>query len=114
MRVVHIDLREWADILLIAPLTANTLAKMANGFCDNLLTCIVRAWNTKKPMMIAPAMNTKMWENKFTAKHLEAIKDTYGVRIIEPVIKRLACDEVGIGAMEEIGKIVEQVNGMII
>mmetsp|Transcript_18570 Transcript_18570/g.35388 ORF Transcript_18570/g.35388 Transcript_18570/m.35388 type:complete len:188 (-) Transcript_18570:542-1105(-) len=72
--VMHIDLRRWADILVIAPLSANTLAKMANGICDNLLTCVVRAWDFRKSMLIAPAMNTFMWESSFTEQHLSVLR----------------------------------------
>lgn len=58
--VKHINFRDWADLLLMAPLSANTLAKMANGYCDNFLTCIFRAWpKTEKPVVLAPAMNTE-------------------------------------------------------
>ncbi|KAI4976388.1 hypothetical protein ZWY2020_049995 [Hordeum vulgare] len=49
--VLHIELRKWADIMVIAPLSANTLAKIAGGLCDNLLTCIIRAWDYKKPIL---------------------------------------------------------------
>ncbi|XP_066167235.1 phosphopantothenoylcysteine decarboxylase isoform X1 [Oryza sativa Japonica Group] len=71
--VLHIELRKWADIMVIAPLSANTLAKIAGGLCDNLLTCIVRAWDYSKPLFVAPAMNTFMWNNPFTSRHLETI-----------------------------------------
>ena len=65
--VLHIDLVKIASITLIAPLSANTLGKIANGLADNLLTCVVRAWNYKtKPMIVAPAMNTQMFENPIT------------------------------------------------
>ncbi len=50
--VLHIELRRWADVLVIAPLSANTLAKAANGLCDNLLTCVVRAWDWQKPLLV--------------------------------------------------------------
>ena len=70
--VLHIELRRWADLFLIAPLDANTLAKMANGLCDNLLTCVVRAWDVARPIVIAPAMNTVMWEHPSTARHSTA------------------------------------------
>lgn len=50
---MHIELRNWADVLLIAPLSANTLAKIAGGLCDNLLTCVVRAWDFKKPLLVS-------------------------------------------------------------
>ncbi|KAK2500339.1 hypothetical protein MC885_010694, partial [Smutsia gigantea] len=56
--VLHIDLRRWADLMLVAPLDANTLGKVASGICDNLLTCVIRAWDRSKPLLFCPAMNT--------------------------------------------------------
>lgn len=50
--MLHIDLRRWADLMVIAPLSANTLAKLAGGLCDNLLTCVVRAWDFEKPLLV--------------------------------------------------------------
>lgn len=96
--VVHIELRRWADALVIAPLSANTLAKVANGLCDNLLTCVVRAWDFSKPVIAAPAMNTFMWESPFTARHLDTCKE-FGIEVVPPVSKALACGDVGNGAM---------------
>ncbi|KAL8537684.1 hypothetical protein ACS0TY_012718 [Phlomoides rotata] len=98
--VFHIELRKWADIMVIAPLSANTLAKIAGGLCDNLLTCIVRAWDYSKPLFIAPAMNTLMWDNPFTERHL-VVLDDLGMSLIPPVKKRLACGDYGNGAMAE-------------
>ncbi|XP_024393068.1 probable phosphopantothenoylcysteine decarboxylase [Physcomitrium patens] len=98
--VLHIELRKWADAMLIAPLSANTLAKIAGGLCDNLLTCIVRAWDFSKPMFVAPAMNTFMWTSPFTLRHLTAIEDL-GVTVIPPISKKLACGDTGNGAMAE-------------
>lgn len=98
--VLHIELRKWADVLVIAPLSANTLAKIAGGLCDNLLTCVVRAWNFSKPLLVAPAMNTLMWENPFTSRQVATLEEL-GVRIIPPVSKKLACGDVGSGAMAE-------------
>jgi len=71
--VMHIELRRWADLFVIAPLDANTLAKLANGLCDNCLTCVWRAWDLAKPVVLAPAMNTLMWEHPFTRRHLKSI-----------------------------------------
>lgn len=96
--VMHIELRRWADILVIAPLSANTLAKAAGGLCDNLLTCVVRAWDFDRPLLVAPAMNTLMWESPFTRRHLDALHQL-GVEVVPPVGKRLACGDVGLGAM---------------
>ncbi|KAL1348850.1 hypothetical protein AAHE18_07G110000 [Arachis hypogaea] len=98
--VLHIELRKWADIMVIAPLSANTLGKIAGGLCDNLLTCIVRAWDYSKPFFVATAMNTFMWNNPFTERHLIAI-DELGISLIPPVTKRLACGDYGNGAMAE-------------
>ncbi|RXG59517.1 Phosphopantothenoylcysteine decarboxylase [Armadillidium vulgare] len=73
--VRHIELREWADLLVVAPLDANTLAKVAQGLCDNLLTCIIRAWNMNKPLFFCPAMNTQMYIHPFTSQHIKILKD---------------------------------------
>ena len=67
--IVHIELRRWADVFLIAPLDANTLAKLANGLSDNCLTCVWRAWDPARPVVLAPAMNTLMWEHPLTRRH---------------------------------------------
>lgn len=75
--VLHIDLTKWADCFIIAPCSMNTLAKVANGICDNLLTCCARAWdfnNSEKKMILAPAGNTKMWQHPVTKEHLDKIK----------------------------------------
>ena len=108
--VLHIKLRDWADVLLIAPLTANTLAKVANGMSDNLLTGVVRAWNLRKAMIVAPAMNTMMWDNPFTSRHLETIREVYSTSVVNPVSKMLACGDEGVGAMASIHDIVEIVD----
>ena len=110
--VVHIELRKWADMMVIAPLSANTLAKMANGLCDNLVTCVVRAWDFSKPLLVAPAMNTYMWESAFTARHIESI-EKLGVRVVGPVSKKLACGDVGVGGMASAEAIVEAVEALI-
>ena len=64
--VLHIEFRKWADVLLVAPLDANTLAKFALGLSDNFLTCIFRAWDFERPVVLAPAMNTLMWQSPVT------------------------------------------------
>ena len=101
--VLHIELRRWADVLLIAPLDANTLAKLALGITDNCLTCVYRAWNLARPIVLAPAMNTLMWEHPAPVRHLAQITaDLRGaLRVVPPISKTLACDDVGLGAMAE-------------
>ncbi|MFC1640559.1 flavoprotein [Patescibacteria group bacterium] len=108
--IPHIDLREWADAILISPLTANTLAKIAGGMADNLLTSVARAWNRFRPFIVAPSMNTQMWEHPATKEHLETLDRWYKLSIVEPVSKKLACGETGKGALAPIEEIVAMVN----
>lgn len=104
--VTHVDLAKWADVLLVAPLSANTLGKFANGLCDNLLTCIFRAWDftdETKQVLMAPAMNTAMWESPFTVDHKQKIQGILQTQVdwIPVTWKKLACGDVGYGAMAE-------------
>ena len=71
--VMHIELRQWADLLIVAPLDANTLAKFALGLSDNLLSCLFRAWDFTRPVVLAPAMNTLMWHSPVTLRHLRQL-----------------------------------------
>lgn len=97
--VLHIELRRWADVLIVAPLDANSLAKMACGMCDNLVTCVVRCWDfAARPMVVAPAMNTLMYEHPATEQHLATLRQ-WGIHIVPPIAKKLACGDVGVGAM---------------
>ena len=107
-RVLHIEMAKWCDVFLLAPLTANTLAKIANGFCDNLLTSTVRAL-TDKPLLLAPAMNTAMWENQLTARHIRQTAEMYDVTLISPVAKKLADGDEGMGGLAEDETIVQTV-----
>ncbi|CAJ1815355.1 unnamed protein product [Sphenostylis stenocarpa] len=99
-RVLHIELIRWAEILVIAPLSANTLGKIVAGLCDNLLTCIVRAWDYSKPLFVAPSMNSIMWKNPFTERHCIGI-DELGISLIPPVTYRKANGDIEHGAMAE-------------
>lgn len=104
--ILHIELRKWADAFLIAPCTMNTLGKLTNGLCDNLLTNIARAWDYSKPFFIAPAANTYMWDSLTTARQLEIIKEL-GIKVISPTSKTLACGDTGVGAMANIKTIID-------
>jgi phosphopantothenoylcysteine decarboxylase len=133
--VLHIELRRWADLLLIAPLDANTLAKFANGLTDNCLSCVWRAWDPARPVVLAPAMNTFMWEHPVTVRHLrqlaldagapefpgglglgaviEAINQSCPrLRIVPTQIKMLACHDVGDGAMAALTDVVTAVGAL--
>ena len=92
----HISLAECADLVVVAPATANTLAKMRFDIADNLLTATLLA--TRAPIAVAPAMNTGMWENPATQENLAALK-ARGVRVIEPGEGELACGVSGKGRM---------------
>ena len=123
--VLHVELRRWADVFLVAPLSANTLAKMANGLSDNLVACVFRCWDftdERKRVIVAPAMNTWMYESPFTTKHLNTLAALCNMRppegryrnpaieILEPIEKTLACGEVGDGAMQEVDDVVDAVD----
>ncbi len=94
----HIELGNWADIFLIAPLTANTLGKLANGLADNLLVATYLA--ARCPVFFAPAMDLDMYKHPSTARNIEILK-SYGNQIIEPTEGELASGLCGAGRMEE-------------
>ncbi len=129
--VLHVELRRWADLLLIAPLDANTLAKLAGGLADNCLTCVWRAWDSARPVVLAPAMNTLMWQHPLTSRHLRQLAVDAGaappadvslddlpawinahcprLRVVSPISKRLACGDVGVGALAALEEIASAV-----
>ena len=101
----HISLSDEADIFVIAPATANTISKIANGICDNLLTSIACAF--RKPFLLAPAMNTGMWENQFVQENINKLKKA-GYNILEPEAGYLACGVNGTGRMVDVEDIFEK------
>lgn len=109
--VEHISLAKKADLILIAPATANTIGKIANGIADNLLTTVVMA--SKAKVLIAPAMNTVMYENKFTQENMKKLED-HGYYFINPASGLLACGDVGKGKMSEPWEIVEYIKELFI
>ncbi len=107
----HIALVDEADIFLIAPISANTIAKITHGICDNLLTTTFCAF--KKQTVIAPCMNTNMWENHSTQKNLKTLKDR-GIKIIEPETGFLACGTDGKGRLADLNIIFNTVKDCLI
>ena len=101
----HISLCDEADIFVIAPATANTISKIANGICDNLLLSTACAF--KKPFLLAPAMNTGMWENDFVQENIKKLKSK-GYHILDPESGFLACGTNGRGRMVEVEDIFEK------
>ncbi len=97
-KIMHITLAKSADVILIAPATANVIAKLANGLADDLLTSTVLAATCKK--IIAPAMNVNMFSNQVTQDNIKKLRE-YGWEIVEPVDGYLACGDVGTGKMQE-------------
>ena len=94
----HISLSRWADLILIAPATANTISKLANGNSDDLASTVALASNKK--IFIAPAMNVRMWDHQSTKQNIAKLK-TYNYRLIGPEIGDMACGEYGEGKMSE-------------
>jgi phosphopantothenoylcysteine decarboxylase/phosphopantothenate--cysteine ligase len=100
----HISLADCADLVVVAPATANTIAKMRFGIADNLLTATLLA--TRAPIAVAPAMNDGMWENAITQENIAALR-ARGVKIIDPDTGELACGVTGKGRMMESAAIFE-------
>ena len=98
----HISLPDWCDAMIIAPATANVLAKMAAGIADDALTTTICSCTARKPIVIAPAMNDKMWESPATQHAIETIKSWNNVTVIEPACGPLACGTEGKGRMPEV------------
>lgn len=98
----HISLGEWADVFVIAPASANTISKLANGICDNLLTSIACAFT--KPIILAPAMNCEMWNNSFVQENISKLKKA-NYSILDPEAGFLACGTSGVGRLCAIEKI---------
>ncbi|TKA75689.1 hypothetical protein B0A55_03184 [Friedmanniomyces simplex] len=122
--ILHIESRRWADLMVIAPLSANSLAKIALGMSDNLVSSVVRAWDAtgildqarpgvplpyegRKGIMVAPAMNTAMWHHPVTAEHMQRLARDWSVEnggwfeVLRPIEKELACGDTGSGAMHD-------------
>jgi phosphopantothenoylcysteine synthetase/decarboxylase len=103
----HIALADWAKIIVVAPATADIIAKAAHGICDDLLsTTLCVCWS--KPILLAPAMNTRMWDNPAVQRNVDALKQM-GVRLVGPAAGRLACGTEGVGRMVEPSEILDEI-----
>ena len=103
----HISLSRWADVIVVAPTTANTISKLAQGTTDDLASTVILASN--KQIYLTPAMNVRMWEHKSTKINLKKLKD-FGYKFIGPEIGDMACGEYGEGKMSEPSKITDELN----
>ena len=102
----HISLSRWADLILVAPITANTISKLSSGASDDLASTVILA--SDKEIYLAPAMNVRMWEHPSTKENINKLKN-YGYKIIGPDIGDMACGEFGKGKMSEPNEIVKQI-----
>ena len=108
----HIQWAKWADIVTVAPLSANSLAKVALGICDDLLSTLICATPQNTPILLCPAMNTNMWDNPITQRNVRWIRESNRFSIIDPVEKRLACGDFGIGGLPEPIEILKKIEAI--
>lgn len=109
---LHIKLADEADLLLIAPGTANVLAKLAHGIADDALTCIALALNPKAKILIAPAMNGKMWNHVATQQNVATLKSR-GLEFIGPEEGLLSCGYEGLGRLWQVEEIAKRALGLL-
>jgi len=105
----HVQLARSADAMILAPASANTIAKLAGGICDNVVTTVACALPRDTPMLIAPAMNADMWANPITQRNVETLTDMLGWHTVGPETGWQACRTLGAGRMSEPEAIVEAV-----
>ena len=109
----HISLPDWCDVLLVAPCTANVLCKTAAGIADDALTTTICSCVARKPVLIAPAMNDKMWENPAVQNAVNTIRQWEKVQVLEPEEGLLACGTCGKGRMPEIETLQEAIEDVL-
>ncbi|MEN9787713.1 MAG: phosphopantothenoylcysteine decarboxylase/phosphopantothenate--cysteine ligase [Pseudomonadota bacterium] len=102
----HVNWAKWAQAVIVAPASANTLARIACGLADDALTTVLLAVPEGVPILLAPAMNTAMWTHPATLRNLRWITDLGRYEVIDPVAKRLACGDVGPGALAAVDDLV--------
>lgn len=107
VKPVHIELAKQSDLILVAPASADILAKLAHGFAEDVLTCTVLA--STAPLVVAPAMNEKMYFNKFTQENLKRLREN-GATVVDPIEGHLVCSDRGMGHLAENASIVKAVS----
>lgn len=105
---LHLELVQWADIFIISPLDANTLGKISSGICDNLLTCVARAWDLHKPLLFCPEMNTRQFLHPITNKQIEEMK-LFGYYELPSISETLLTEGSSAGALSEINYIIDAI-----
>ena len=106
----HVSLAKKADLIVIAPATANIIGKLACGICDDLLCCVAAA--ARSPVLIAPAMNDAMYNNKIVQENIAKLKKA-GYKFVGPKTGRLACGDVAIGCLADVETIVKEIDKLI-
>lgn len=107
-RIAHIDLAQSSDLVLVAPASADLLAKMAHGLADDMLTTCLLATPPHTPVLVAPAMNTVMWDHPATLANITVLSER-GIQIVQPGYGVLACQDVGVGKLADVSEIVQAV-----
>ena len=111
-KIGHIQTADWADVVVVAPATANIIAKVASGVCDDLLsTTLCACWD--KPVLLAPAMNSNMWVNPIVQRNMTILTEQLKFKTIGPESGRLACGTEGIGRMAEPADILEALSKIL-
>jgi phosphopantothenoylcysteine decarboxylase/phosphopantothenate--cysteine ligase len=107
----HISWAKWPDAVLVAPLSANTLGKLACGLADDALTTVLMAVPAVTPIVLAPAMNTAMWDHPVVRRNLDWLRALDRYALVDPVSKRLACGDVGPGGLPDPSDLLALVTG---
>lgn len=110
--MAHITWAKWADIAVVAPLTANSMAKLAMGLADDALTTVLLAIPQNTPILLAPAMNTEMWNHPTTQRNRRWLAELNRFHFADPIDKRLACGDIGVGGLQEVADLVSAIQDL--
>jgi phosphopantothenoylcysteine synthetase/decarboxylase len=108
--IEHISWAKWAEVAVVAPLTASTLAKIATGLADDALTTVLLALPVHVPILLCPAMNTAMWDQPVVRRNLAWIEELGRATVLDPIDKRLACGDVGVGGLPDVADILAAID----